>query len=406
MGSKKKIRPNNVFILLTALVIIITITLSIITIVNVSRLSKETVKLKETITLTTSASKETLDTLFQNSLLLSRDVNEIHSILKMPQTEYPLITSNAESENNDEDSTLAFLKAIETLFQHEKRKSFIEDFTKTLKKDSFKEIIEKYSFDFLRPEDEIALLNKKDCTFFRILGNPNKNSIIVKAFTGEEKVFPKQEKTADGSTFAIREIIYFITSNQDNINHILEVSENLKPLLLGLKEQEDVEKIVQKKNLHWEELQVLDKEYRLPLKNRDGKILLRPGIDRSKGTFILENKITGYDDFYNVFLQRLKELDGRTAEEKTIDASFNAIREVIEKDSFIKALDAYEIKISTAIREDDDYYYFDIISSGNNHIGAFAVLKKEGVIYLTDDDDIVISSIKTLHTGMNLEKKN
>jgi hypothetical protein len=401
--------PIKYIMLLCSLVFLVVIVLFGLIFFRVSALSRETAVIKDSITLNTRTNKETIESLRQNSVLLSRDLNRVHSLLNLPKTKYPLITSEETPEKTEEEENyLAFLKAIQTLMQHEKHKVFIEQFTETIKRNDFRRIVEDLSLELLRVRKDLALLKKNGITYFELFGNPEEDVVTVSAFTGDKKDFSTTSERSEEPFVHSKAIGDFIASTYRDIEQVRKRSESLKSLLLGLKEKEDVVRLINEKNLLWGSLQVFEKEYLLPIKTKDGRTILEPGINRSLGTFLLEREFSDFDTFLSAFIQKLDDLDGRTDEEKSLDAAFDLIKSIIKKGGVENVLDSYGLKVRSQTRDDDDYYYFDILSTENNHIGAFAVLKKEGEIYLTDSDDIVISSIKTLHSSfkMDEQKKN
>ena len=76
--------------------------------------------------------------------------------------------------------------------------------------------------------------------------------------------------------------------------------------------------------------------------------------------------------------------------------------------SFALLLENNGLTLSTVFREDSDYYYLDLKNSDGSSVGAFAIQKLVGEIYLTDWEDIPLSSLRTLEhiPGDTVEKKN
>ena len=68
-------------------------------------------------------------------------------------------------------------------------------------------------------------------------------------------------------------------------------------------------------------------------KNEGWQDHLEPEINRSLGTFLLEREFSDFDTFLSAFIQKLDDLDGRTEEEKSIDAALILLRVLLRRRS-------------------------------------------------------------------------
>jgi LCP family protein required for cell wall assembly len=114
---------------------------------------------------------------------------------------------------------------------------------------------------------------------------------------------------------------------------------------------------------------------------------------------------SGFNEFYDELVKCLENFDHRTDEEVLVDTALSRIEELIENNDFNSYLSDIGLSLSTRIREDLDYFYYDIYHLDGKKLGAFAVLKKLGEIYLVDADDIPVSSLKTLRVKDQLHNE-
>jgi polyisoprenyl-teichoic acid--peptidoglycan teichoic acid transferase len=108
--------------------------------------------------------------------------------------------------------------------------------------------------------------------------------------------------------------------------------------------------------------------------------------------------------------KRLLTIDGRTTEEKAVARSQSRIKKMAEDEAFEAFLAQRGLSLRTEPREGNDHLYFDLVSTAEveqngektrkNRLGSFAVLKKNGKIYLVDSEEVMISSLARLDEGI------
>lgn len=93
---------------------------------------------------------------------------------------------------------------------------------------------------------------------------------------------------------------------------------------------------------------------------------------------------------------RLDGYDPRTPGERRVDRALEILETLRRDRGFISYLDGKGWRAEDRGREDEDYHYLDLINAGGERVGALAVLKKLGGVYLVDEDDVVIASLDTI----------
>lgn len=102
---------------------------------------------------------------------------------------------------------------------------------------------------------------------------------------------------------------------------------------------------------------------------------------------------TDLDEAVALTRERILRADARTNAQPETERSIVTIRELATNEDVQALLAARGLTMSTDLRESLDFFYFDLTTADGDRLGALAVQKQLGRIYLTDPFDVVITTL-------------
>ncbi len=343
--------------------------------------------------------EETISLIKQSIVSMSMDNNEIRSYMDLPPKNYPIfnrVSPVSGKQNNQDKQVLGFYRGIDLLVDNyaiEKNKARIKSFYTCPEFQAFIKT-NKLSIDKTDPLSVLIVRNKN--IFFSIALSPGDDNFVVNSFLNEtvkdRKYSAKIEK--------------FMEKNLEKLNahykNIYDRYVDFKSTVVNKKISSRIKDL----NIHFSRIKESYETYSLSLQ-RFHFNLKTFNLNKLTGSFIVEDKVyDSYEKFTTALSRLIPNIDIRTPEEVSADKAKERIDKIISDSAFKALLSGKKLHIAGIRREDNDNFYYDILNKKNELLGAFAVLKYSGEIYITDREDVQICSLESILSRNEVEKKN
>ncbi len=103
---------------------------------------------------------------------------------------------------------------------------------------------------------------------------------------------------------------------------------------------------------------------------------------------------SSFDGARHLLDRRIARTDPRTAAQKATGEAIERLQEIVSEPPFQAYLKQRDLTMAQEPRETLDFFMFDLTSREGTSVGAFAVQKQNGEIYLTDKNEIVITRLE------------
>lgn len=339
--------------------------------------------------------KESVNNFQQILTIMNQDINEPRAILGLKQNDYSIFFDSDDTIKDSEDinKNILFFRALDYLNDLEKSEKLEQYILEISNNEILDEFIRENDL-ILEKQDNIIYIKKSNDEIFHIEYDLENDEIIITSMMGEIKNINEFDEKE-------------IEDLNKDLDYILENTEKIKNEFLELFQNEHILEILENKSLSFsDELIYIEYGYKAEIKLEDN-ILLSIFYDIKSNEYVLnEERFEDRNEFLDVLISNLEELDTKTPIEKIVELSQKEIVDILHDQAFLDVLQKYNLKINDFARELDNRLYYDIFDENDLTIASFAIDKSTGEILLTDNKGVLIKKLSDFFQNEDNKKKN
>jgi len=368
-----------------ALIFVAMAAVIIITSILIRRQSQELALLSETVKTELSDTSSAITSVKENLILLTRDTSDIRKVLRLPEISYPLLDSAEEEKTGNEEMNLVFFHSVDLLLERytsTKNAAFFQD---TLQSDGVTSFLLARDLHIDIISELSAAVSRGEERYFSILFLPEENLFSITDISGETNT----AADSDGISLVLEE-------NYPQVEDHVRIFNEKRALVSKTHQDSRIKNALREKELTLSDASPSPGRAAFQLIH-DSSPVLTIGVERDSLSFFIEEaSFVNYDSFMQALQETVRTLDTRTDTDRFIDEQKRILLELGKDGGFQLLLENNELSIARRFREDSDYFYLDISDKAGVRVGAFAIQKLLGEVYLTDSEDIPITALKTL----------